>query len=245
MCLPSPCPTPIPPSKCCPALLPASWARPRPLRAEVGPPCWSLTQNGPLFYAWLQARWSRDPGRGCITSLPSYRFNQYIVCLAHHVIAMWFIRCRLPFRKDFVPYITKVGQQTPNPLLGWDPLCHWLPWPEWGDGQGRAGWALLGAVLTETPSAAGVGVGPPARGSGLLHPARACAPTSSCLLMTPPRRTVSEHEAPVSTRGPRGAGLQGACPVLGWAGAGLQAWPVAGMVRRGPGLSSCPEASQQ
>uniref|UniRef100_A0A8D2M6N0 Tuberin n=1 Tax=Zonotrichia albicollis TaxID=44394 RepID=A0A8D2M6N0_ZONAL len=36
------------------------------------------------------------------------KFNQYIVCLAHHVIAMWFIRCRLPFRKDFVPYITKV-----------------------------------------------------------------------------------------------------------------------------------------
>lgn len=28
--------------------------------------------------------------------------------LAHHVIAMWFIRCRLPFRKDFVQYITKV-----------------------------------------------------------------------------------------------------------------------------------------
>ncbi|XP_054850623.1 tuberin isoform X2 [Eublepharis macularius] len=35
------------------------------------------------------------------------KFNQYIVCLAHHVIAMWFIKCRLPFRKDFVPYITK------------------------------------------------------------------------------------------------------------------------------------------
>ncbi|XP_069590695.1 tuberin isoform X4 [Ranitomeya imitator] len=35
------------------------------------------------------------------------RFNQYIVFLAHHVIAMWFIRCRLPFRRDFVPYITK------------------------------------------------------------------------------------------------------------------------------------------
>uniref|UniRef100_A0A8C5E2T3 Tuberin-like n=1 Tax=Gouania willdenowi TaxID=441366 RepID=A0A8C5E2T3_GOUWI len=29
------------------------------------------------------------------------KFNQYIVSLAHHVIAMWFIRCRLPFRKDF------------------------------------------------------------------------------------------------------------------------------------------------
>uniref|UniRef100_A0A6Q2XR85 Tuberin n=1 Tax=Esox lucius TaxID=8010 RepID=A0A6Q2XR85_ESOLU len=35
------------------------------------------------------------------------KFNQYIVSLAHHVIAMWFIRCRLPFRKDFVQYITK------------------------------------------------------------------------------------------------------------------------------------------
>ncbi|XP_073414499.1 tuberin isoform X4 [Dendrobates tinctorius] len=35
------------------------------------------------------------------------KFNQYIVFLAHHVIAMWFIRCRLPFRRDFVPYITK------------------------------------------------------------------------------------------------------------------------------------------
>uniref|UniRef100_A0AAZ3SI97 Tuberin n=1 Tax=Oncorhynchus tshawytscha TaxID=74940 RepID=A0AAZ3SI97_ONCTS len=37
------------------------------------------------------------------------RFNQYIVSLAHHVISMWFIRCRLTFRKDFVQYITKVG----------------------------------------------------------------------------------------------------------------------------------------
>ncbi|XP_018417160.1 PREDICTED: tuberin isoform X2 [Nanorana parkeri] len=35
------------------------------------------------------------------------KFNQYIVFLAHHVIAMWFIRCRLALRKDFVPYITK------------------------------------------------------------------------------------------------------------------------------------------
>uniref|UniRef100_A0A4W5KZF9 Tuberin-type domain-containing protein n=1 Tax=Hucho hucho TaxID=62062 RepID=A0A4W5KZF9_9TELE len=37
------------------------------------------------------------------------KFNQYIVSLAHHVISMWFIRCRLTFRKDFVQYITKVG----------------------------------------------------------------------------------------------------------------------------------------
>ncbi|XP_063790963.1 tuberin isoform X2 [Pseudophryne corroboree] len=35
------------------------------------------------------------------------KFNQYIVFLAHHVIAMWFIRCRLSLRRDFVPYITK------------------------------------------------------------------------------------------------------------------------------------------
>lgn len=60
--------------------------------------------------------------------MPSHpRFNQYIVCLAHHVIAMWFIRCRLPFRKDFVPYITKVSQ---GPWMGWDT----------GNGQGH-GWS--------------------------------------------------------------------------------------------------------
>lgn len=53
---------------------------------------------------------SPDTKRETRASLSSStRFNQYIVCLAHHVIAMWFIRCRLPFRKDFVPYITKVS----------------------------------------------------------------------------------------------------------------------------------------
>uniref|UniRef100_A0A8C6XMY8 Tuberin n=1 Tax=Naja naja TaxID=35670 RepID=A0A8C6XMY8_NAJNA len=46
------------------------------------------------------------------------KFNQYIVCLAHHVIAMWFIKCRLPFRKDFVPFITK-GLRS-NILLSFD-----------------------------------------------------------------------------------------------------------------------------
>uniref|UniRef100_H0XFR4 Tuberin n=1 Tax=Otolemur garnettii TaxID=30611 RepID=H0XFR4_OTOGA len=46
------------------------------------------------------------------------KFNQYIVCLAHHVIAMWFIRCRLPFRKDFVNFITK-GLRS-NVLLSFD-----------------------------------------------------------------------------------------------------------------------------
>ncbi|XP_035260842.1 tuberin isoform X3 [Anguilla anguilla] len=46
------------------------------------------------------------------------KFNQYIVSLAHHVIAMWFIRCRLNFRKDFVQYITK-GLRS-NALLPFD-----------------------------------------------------------------------------------------------------------------------------
>ncbi|XP_053550489.1 tuberin isoform X2 [Bombina bombina] len=46
------------------------------------------------------------------------RFNQYIVFLAHHVIAMWFIRCRLSLRRDFVPYITK-GLRS-NVLLSFD-----------------------------------------------------------------------------------------------------------------------------
>ncbi|KAM4632290.1 tuberin isoform 2-T2 [Discoglossus pictus] len=46
------------------------------------------------------------------------RFNQYIVFLGHHVIAMWFIRCRLSLRKDFVPYITK-GLRS-NVLLSFD-----------------------------------------------------------------------------------------------------------------------------
>ncbi|XP_053471231.1 tuberin isoform X2 [Ictalurus furcatus] len=46
------------------------------------------------------------------------KFNQYIVSLAHHVIAMWFIRCRMPFRKDFVQYITK-GLRS-NALLPFD-----------------------------------------------------------------------------------------------------------------------------
>ncbi|KAM8961640.1 tuberin isoform 2-T2 [Pelodytes ibericus] len=46
------------------------------------------------------------------------KFNQYIVFLAHHVISMWFIRCRLSLRRDFVPYITK-GLRS-NVLLSFD-----------------------------------------------------------------------------------------------------------------------------
>ena len=36
-----------------------------------------------------------------------FKFNQYTVSLAHHVIAMWFLKCRLSFRKGFVSFIIK------------------------------------------------------------------------------------------------------------------------------------------
>ncbi|KRT78367.1 hypothetical protein AMK59_7485 [Oryctes borbonicus] len=35
-----------------------------------------------------------------------FKYNHYIVSLAHHVISVWFLKCRLPFRKDFVRFIT-------------------------------------------------------------------------------------------------------------------------------------------
>nr|XP_045602485.1 tuberin-like [Procambarus clarkii] len=36
-----------------------------------------------------------------------FKFNHYIVSLAYHVISMWFLKCRLPFRQAFVPFIAK------------------------------------------------------------------------------------------------------------------------------------------
>lgn len=38
-----------------------------------------------------------------------FKYNHYTVSLAHHVIAVWFLKCRLPFRKDFVRFITNVS----------------------------------------------------------------------------------------------------------------------------------------
>lgn len=35
------------------------------------------------------------------------KYNHYIVSLAHHVIAVWFLKCRLPLRRNFAKYITK------------------------------------------------------------------------------------------------------------------------------------------
>ncbi|XP_076271400.1 TSC complex subunit tuberin isoform X2 [Rhynchophorus ferrugineus] len=36
-----------------------------------------------------------------------FKYNHYIVSLAHHVIAVWFLKCRINFRKDFVSFIIK------------------------------------------------------------------------------------------------------------------------------------------
>jgi tuberous sclerosis protein 2 len=38
-----------------------------------------------------------------------FKYNHYTVSLAHHVIAVWFLKCRLPFRRDFVKFITTVS----------------------------------------------------------------------------------------------------------------------------------------
>nr|CAH7730250.1 unnamed protein product [Callosobruchus chinensis] len=40
-----------------------------------------------------------------------FKYDHYTVSLAHHVIAVWFLKCRVPFRKDFVKFITN-GLQT-------------------------------------------------------------------------------------------------------------------------------------
>ena len=37
------------------------------------------------------------------------RFGHCTVSMAHHVINIWFIHCRLPFRKLFVKYIVRVS----------------------------------------------------------------------------------------------------------------------------------------
>ena len=40
------------------------------------------------------------------------RYSHYTVSLAHHVIAMWFLKCRIPYRKGFVRFIIKVHAPT-------------------------------------------------------------------------------------------------------------------------------------
>ena len=37
----------------------------------------------------------------------TFKFNHYTVSLAHHMIIMWFLKCRMTIRKDFVKFIVK------------------------------------------------------------------------------------------------------------------------------------------
>ncbi|KAJ8319018.1 hypothetical protein KUTeg_004109 [Tegillarca granosa] len=50
-----------------------------------------------------------------------FKFSHYTVSLAHHVIAIWFIRCRLPFRKSFV-YSKKIVNSLLRVLLSLEGL---------------------------------------------------------------------------------------------------------------------------
>lgn len=38
-----------------------------------------------------------------------FKYNHYTVSLAHRVIAIWFLKCRTSFRRNFVEFINKVG----------------------------------------------------------------------------------------------------------------------------------------
>jgi len=41
-----------------------------------------------------------------------FKYNHYTVSLAHRVIAIWFLKCRTSFRRNFVEFIHKVLQTT-------------------------------------------------------------------------------------------------------------------------------------
>ncbi|KAL1116001.1 hypothetical protein AAG570_005496 [Ranatra chinensis] len=47
---------------------------------------------------------------------PFTAYNHFTVSLAHHVIAAWFLKCRLPFRRDFVKYITNALKGNVKPF---------------------------------------------------------------------------------------------------------------------------------
>lgn len=48
------------------------------------------------------------------------RFSDYIVAMAYKVMSMWFLKCRLPFRKIFNEYIIRVSfhQKLDSKYLG-------------------------------------------------------------------------------------------------------------------------------
>ncbi|XP_076800613.1 tuberin-like [Clavelina lepadiformis] len=53
------------------------------------------------------------------------KYSLYIVSLAHHVISMWFVKCRLSFRPDFIQYIAR-NLQNVNRTKSSDSLQHSL-----------------------------------------------------------------------------------------------------------------------
>ncbi|CAA9997539.1 unnamed protein product [Nesidiocoris tenuis] len=66
----------------------------------------TLTQLPDLFTNFVQDQYMSV----FAISLPytnPFKYHHYTVSLAHHVIASWFLKCRLPFRKDFVKFITR------------------------------------------------------------------------------------------------------------------------------------------
>lgn len=40
-----------------------------------------------------------------------HRYSQYTVTLAYHVIAAWFVRSRVAYRKAFVGFVSKVRER--------------------------------------------------------------------------------------------------------------------------------------
>ena len=40
------------------------------------------------------------------------RYKPYVVAMAHHVITMWFIRCRIQYRPTIAQFINKVAMVT-------------------------------------------------------------------------------------------------------------------------------------
>ncbi|XP_050296204.1 tuberin isoform X2 [Anthonomus grandis grandis] len=64
----------------------------------------TITQLPALFTNFVADEYIRVFAVALPFSNP-FKFNHYIVSLAHHVIAVWFLKCRLTFRRDFVRFI--------------------------------------------------------------------------------------------------------------------------------------------
>lgn len=115
---------------------------------------------------------------------------------------MWFIRCRLPFRKDFVQYITKVracihmekevhslihqvqgGLRDPPPPTGPQSIVSWSS--QFNRFRCCPAFCCFGLQLCSCLC-------------------RVCAPTRCCRSTTVTSKARSVHEAPASTKGPKG-----------------------------------------